>query len=138
MRTRQSAEAWELVLWRVHQGEFLGEDGEARAELEGLGLVRGEWILGATLCSTTKARRKALSKDEMSNISTSRLRTIHKQEINLTISTSSRLAIWSRIRNLQNRSTVNVALDRLTRELAELQPLSKKVLAITRRVEVIM
>jgi hypothetical protein len=34
-------------------------------------ISRGEWIQGATLRSTTNVRRKALSKEELSNKSTS-------------------------------------------------------------------
>jgi len=79
-RMQQSAEEWELFLWNAHH--IFGVRGWQRVgkifvELPGVGVVEWGWGLeawGHTLHSIAKTQRKALSKDGISNKSTSRLR----------------------------------------------------------------
>jgi hypothetical protein len=68
----------------------LGEVGEAGEEGidEGSTLDRGERRKGASFHSTTKARRKALSKKYLSNKSTSLCNNNKSMELNLIMSTS--------------------------------------------------
>ena len=114
LSARQCTNSCELVLWKVHEGAFLGMDGDAREtreclvceglEIEGTYQVGGEWIWGATLRSMAKARRKVLSKEGDSNKSTSRRKIVNKPELNFIINTSygSKMSSW--MPNLQKTS----------------------------------
>jgi hypothetical protein len=72
--------------------------------LEYGGRLCRERILGVTLHSTEKAHKKALSKEDLSNRSTSGQRCINKPELNLIRNTSSGSLISSCMRNLQKTS----------------------------------
>jgi len=70
----------------------------------GPGQGRGGQIRVATLHSITKAQRKALSKERLSNKSTSLHKHSNNLELNLTMSTSSRYKMWNLMCSLEMTS----------------------------------
>jgi hypothetical protein len=61
-------------------------------------------MLGNTLRSMAKARKNALSREELPTISTSQGRDNKRPKLNLMISTSLGSLLWSYMHNLQNMS----------------------------------